>query len=257
LEMNIMARIDHPNMIHIQENDDPYFYKERLTMPKLVVNAVMDEFQQPDDTHYWWADMPEPKHFIMTPNAEHSEATGIFEIVPDISAWLQYHLRGDAMPNFESAINNSTGEITVTLNEHGMVKEANVWWGFSCGDNAFDGKTRRDFRIATLDNPCSCGILADGNCVNLKSFWSKSPLEAKNVRGKRTYTAKVDPPGDGRWVAFMVEVTYERPKKLDIAGVPIPHDLAGRLMFTSQVSVLPMSFPYPECSGDSCTAPMV
>ena len=28
--------------------------------------------------------MPDPKHFIMTPNAEHSEATGIFEIVPAI-----------------------------------------------------------------------------------------------------------------------------------------------------------------------------
>jgi hypothetical protein len=134
--MNIMTRLDTPEMKMLQEEVDPFFYAERLTMPKLVVNAVLDEFQQPDDSGkfdamrivifffcldlcvslcltlclslclsvcpslsvsgslslalslsisaYWWNKMPEPKHFLMTPNAEHSEATGIFEIVPAI-----------------------------------------------------------------------------------------------------------------------------------------------------------------------------
>jgi len=50
------------------------------------LNAVGDEFQHPDDTKKWWSSMPDPKHFVMTPNAEHSMATGIPEIVPAIGS---------------------------------------------------------------------------------------------------------------------------------------------------------------------------
>ena len=42
-----------------------------------------------DDTHYWWSQMPEPKRFMMVPNAEHSLITGVFEAVPAVGAFLQ------------------------------------------------------------------------------------------------------------------------------------------------------------------------
>ena len=45
---------------------------------------------------------------------EHSEATGILEIVPAISAWLQYHMAGDPVPTFTWTINNSTGNYYFT-----------------------------------------------------------------------------------------------------------------------------------------------
>ncbi|RYY85759.1 hypothetical protein EON63_06925, partial [archaeon] len=40
-DMNLTTRFDDPNMLLLQQNEDPYFFRDRLTMPKLVVNAGM------------------------------------------------------------------------------------------------------------------------------------------------------------------------------------------------------------------------
>jgi len=245
-------------MLLLSQQEDPYFFKERLTMPKLVVNAVLDEFQQPDDSIYWWNDMPNPKHFIMTPNAEHSMSTGILEVVPAISAFLNYHLRNEVVPTWTWTINNSTGQIDATLDEHGVVFEANVYHATSCGANngnsVNDGVSRRDFRVAMMDAPCSCGMASGDMCTNLQSLWHKEPLVETIVRGRRTYSALVEAPTDGKWVAFFIDIRYRRPKgeEEDLQAGLLPKDLAGRLEFTTAVSILPMTFPYPECSGASC-----
>lgn len=155
--------------------------------------------------------MPEPKHFLIVPNAEHSLATGILEAVPAISAFAQAHLAQDAVPEFFWAISEETGEITVTLNDVGEVHEAKVWWAYSCGANAFDGGTfRRDYRIAHLDNPCACGPYVQGYCVNLKSFWQQQTLQqGTSADGKRTYSARLEDPQDGRWVAYFIDIRYK------------------------------------------------
>jgi PhoPQ-activated pathogenicity-related protein len=251
-DMNVMAKLDSPEMKNLAQMVDPYYYRDRLTMPKLVVNAALDEFQQPDDTRYWWDDMPEPKHFIMTPNAEHSEATGIFEIVPAIAAFVNQHLEAKPVPEFHWTI-DETGEITATLDDEGYVKEARVWYAYSCGNNV-DGIKRRDFRIINMDEPCHCGVTAQGKCMNLKSFWTPKKLKEEKVNGKRTYKAKIDAPDDGRWVAYFIDIVYAKDRKdsllkFDWDKIPgfIPRDLAHRMQFTTEVSVFPQTFPYPGC----------
>ena len=257
LDMDIMTRLDVPNMKLLQNEVDPYFYKDRLTMPKLVINAVLDEFQQPDDTHYWWKDMPGPKHFLMVPNAEHSLVTGLLEVVPSIGTWISYLLKNHTMPGFTWEISSSNGEIVATLDDVGEVHEVSVWYAHSCGHNNFDGlKFRRDFRITSLDNPCLCGFTAKGQCINLLSLWEKKVLNGTMENGKRTYRAHIDPKRE-KWVAYLINVQYkEHNHQTDsnrgVIGDFIPADKPGRLDFTTEVSVWPTTFPYSDCSGSSC-----
>jgi len=238
----------------------------------------LDEFQHPDDTHYWWNDMPEPKHFLITPNAEHSEITGILEIVPAIGTWASYLLKNNKVPEFNWEMSNSTGEIVATLDDTGDVYEASMWWAYSCGTNP-DGTKRRDFRICSLDTPCHCGIGYDGYCANLKSFWTRVILTPEIVNGKRVYRAQKDAPGDGRWVAFFIDIKYKedtptqyqalyRPNPTNNNRLPkqlqnhpgnhlIPVDKPGRLEFTTEVSIWPDTFPYADCSGTGCTGELL
>lgn len=299
--LNMTERFDSPNMVTLQENVDPYWYRERLTMPKFVINACMDEFQQPDDTHYWWKDMPSPKHFLLIPNAEHSLATGILAAVPAISAWLTATLQKDTVPTFEWVIDDVTGDIVVTLDDVGKVHEVNMWYAQSCGVNHWDGdKNRRDFRVAHLDDPCSCGPLASGYCTNLASVWSKKTLEQTMVRGKRVYTASQPAPTDGTYTAFLVDVRYHNPNNVEgsitidpvaLAKSIVPRtennfserelrsrraaqsaldsidyerrfagfdkDLRRFYEFTTEVSIVPNTFPYPDCTGESCGVQLV
>jgi len=208
--------------------------------------------------------MPEPKHFLMTPNAEHSEATGIFEIVPAIGTWGAYLLKGHEIPAFTWDISETTGEIVATLDDAGDVYEASMWYAESCGTN-LDGKIRRDFRIVSLDNPCHCGIAYDGYCANLKSMWTKEVLDGEVVDGKRVYRASRDAPEDGRYTAFMIDIKYKETELLQTsfssvaqAGNKIlPVDKPGRLEFTTQVSIWPNTFPYEDCVGADCAALLV
>jgi hypothetical protein len=227
--------------------------------------------------------MPEPKHFMIMPNTEHSCITGILEAVPAIGAFLQGLLNKDDIPVFTWDISPDTGDIVATLNEHGTVHSATMWYASSCGENAWDNNTkRRDFRIAHLDSPCTCGPYVAGYCVNLNTFWKKKELEMTMVKGRRTYTAHVDTPTDGTWTAFFIDIKYNnkhavtlnleelrksmkrdpsKPKSVaeqlqlfdrfpEFGG--FPHDFGGFLEFTTQVSVWPNTFPYEDCSGVSC-----
>jgi PhoPQ-activated pathogenicity-related protein len=50
---------------------EPYSYKEKYTMPKLLINASGDQFFLPDSWKFYWKDLPGEKHLMYVPNSGH------------------------------------------------------------------------------------------------------------------------------------------------------------------------------------------
>ncbi|CAI5529520.1 unnamed protein product, partial [Closterium sp. Naga37s-1] len=70
---NVTSQLQSPQFQRLTEDTDPYYYRERLTMPKLLVSAANDEVLALDDTYIWWNDLPEPKLLKIMANSEHMQ----------------------------------------------------------------------------------------------------------------------------------------------------------------------------------------
>ena len=62
---------DDPAFERLASVVDPYTYRERLTMPKMVISATGDEFFSPDDSYAWFDGMKGKTYMRLLPNAEH------------------------------------------------------------------------------------------------------------------------------------------------------------------------------------------
>lgn len=246
--------LDTPELDALMDIVDPFAYPEKLAgIPKLVVNAGNDEFFLPDDTRFWWDVLPEPKQFLMVPNAEHSQATGVLEILPAVGIWFETILDKTPQPDFQWSIDNVTGEITANLTQvngfKGEVERVNLWHATTC-DNI-----RRDFRIVNtypIDECKHCGILVKNNsgiCANLRVLWSAITLQ-ETFPGSKVYQGLRPVDSTGRWTAFFLDAQLKKPMAEGEVGWPIGHK--GVFEFTTAVSIIPQTFPFPDCSGKSC-----
>ena len=52
--------------------EDPYYYLDRLTMPKYIVNGSGDQFFCPDSSQFYYDELKGEKHIRYVPNARHN-----------------------------------------------------------------------------------------------------------------------------------------------------------------------------------------
>jgi len=164
-----------PEYRALMKIEEPYEYRERLTLPKFMINASGDQFFVPDSAQFYFKDLPGVKYLRYVPNADHS--------LRGTDAWMTLLacysavVNGSRLPQFSWTLQND-GAIRVKSQD----KPAAVKLWQATNPDA------RDFRMDAIGE-----------------VWKSTDLKDE---GGGVYTAGVEKPAKG-WTAFFAELTFE------------------------------------------------
>jgi PhoPQ-activated pathogenicity-related protein len=118
-ELHLIERMDDPRMVELRGWVDPYSYRARYKMPKLLLLGTNDPYWIVDSLRHYWNELPEPKLIFQTPNAGHDLAGG-HEATPVLAAFVQMVADRQPLPRmtweFGQAGSNAV-TLAATLNQ--------------------------------------------------------------------------------------------------------------------------------------------
>lgn len=174
VDLRIMDSMGTPEFAALRRIEDPYEYRERLTLPKFILNAAGDQFFLPDSWQFYWDALPGPKHLRYVPNAGHDLRDT--DAAESLLAFHHAVVHARALPRYEWRV-DPAGVITARTQD--APSSVRLW--------QVTNPTARDFRNDKL-----------------AARWTSQPLRP-DANG--TYTATVPKPPKG-WTAALVEMTF-------------------------------------------------
>lgn len=170
-------KIGTPEYQHILAIEDPYNYRnrDRLKIPKYLVNASGDQFFLPDNSQFYFGELRGEKYLRYVPNAKHNLAGT--DARESMLAFYQAVLNGRRRPEF-SWEKMKDGSLLVKVKD--KPQQVNLW-------QATNPKAR-DFRVDAI-----------GNAYTSTQLKEEKP---------GVYVGRVERPAQG-FTAFFVELVYD------------------------------------------------
>ena len=190
----IMDWIGSPESEALYAIEDPFVYRDRLALPKLLMNSCGDQFFLPDSSQFYFNQLPGVKYLRYVPNTDHSLQNS--DAVDTLHAWHHAVLNRTTLPEV-SWQHGPDGTITVLSSA--KPREVLLWQA--------SNPVARDFRLESIG-----------------PAWTSSPV----AESDRRFTARVSKP-DAGWTAYMLELTFDTganvPLKLTTNVTVIPNTL--------------------------------
>ncbi|NOQ36960.1 MAG: PhoPQ-activated pathogenicity-like protein PqaA type, partial [Methylococcaceae bacterium] len=174
-ELNLHQKQDNPEMKKLRSWVDPYAYRHRFTMPKLLLLGTNDPYWTVDSLRHYWHDLPEPKLIYQTPNAGHNLKGGK-QAIQTLAAFFEMIVEKTPLPKLSWQFQKeSNQQVRLQLESNQTAKSINLWTALS---------KSRDFR---------------------KAQWTSEKLLTQGL-----LNIKLDTP-DSAYKAYLMEVELETP----------------------------------------------
>ena len=171
---HLMDELGNSRFKELMDLVEPYSYRDRFSMPKLIINAAGDQFFLPDSSRFYFDDLPGEKHLLYEANADHSlKGTDVNQ---SIAAFYQSIVDSGKRPKVDWTF-ESDGSIRATTDTTPM---SVALWQAANPDH-------RDFRVEAIGGA-----------------YRASPLDSQSPG---LYVAHVPRPEKG-WTAFFIEFTF-------------------------------------------------
>jgi PhoPQ-activated pathogenicity-related protein len=138
-DLNLHLKMDEPPMVKLRGWVDPYAYRARYTMPKLILLGTNDPYWTVDSLRHYWAELPEPKLIFQTPNAGHDLAGGKAAF-QTLAAWARSVAAGERLPQLQWDFRNGPGTVSAKVKASPAAKRFTLWTADSADRDFRDDK---------------------------------------------------------------------------------------------------------------------
>jgi PhoPQ-activated pathogenicity-related protein len=198
-DLNLPQRMQTPEGQRLAQMVDPYTYRDRFTMPKLIINGANDRYWATDAINLYWDALPGMKHLLDIPNAGHS-LQDPQRLLSTVAAFLRGVADQNPLPRLDWAYDTHDRAVTLSLAADEPSGAARLWVAYAAG---------RDFRA---------------------SPWMQVAMAAEEAAspGLSLYSGTVERPENG-YMALYGEIEFMRHGNAFTLTIPV-HIAAARLM---------------------------
>jgi PhoPQ-activated pathogenicity-related protein len=172
--LDIMKWNGTPQMKALMKIEEPYEYRDRLTMPKYIVNAAGDQYFLPDSSRFYFDDLKGEKYLRYVQNTDHSLKNS--DARDGLIAFYDAFLKKQARPKFFWKFEDDGSIKVTTVTKPSEVK---LWQA--------NNPEKRDFRLMSIGPAYKSTVLTE--------------------QKDGVYIGKVEKPEKG-YTAYFIELTF-------------------------------------------------